>query len=94
VAWVEYWQQSITYVFLTGEDETELDAFTLAVLDVVIKDPGIKLSEIQQVWNRKRIPEVKASLEKLLNLAPPLIEMRRDANTGGRVAQRYHPVSA
>ncbi|MCV2358875.1 DUF3987 domain-containing protein [Paucibacter sp. TC2R-5] len=92
LAWVDYWRQSITYMFSTGEDETELDDFTKAVHQRVMDAPGIKLSEMQELWNRKRIPEVKASLETLLNWAPPLIEMRKDSNTGGRVAQRYYPV--
>lgn len=92
VAWVEYWQQSITYVFLTGEDEDELDTFTLSVLALVNTSPGIKLSELQDHWNRKRIPEVRASLETLLNMPLPPIEMRQDKKTGGRVAQQYFPV--
>ena len=94
LAWVEYWHQSITYVFLTGEDEPGIDEFTNSVLDLVAGQPGIKLSELQEHWHRKRIPEVKASLEKLLNLAPPVIEMRKDKGTGGRTAQRYFLVSA
>ena len=94
VAWVEYWQQSITYVFLTGEDEEELDTFTLSVLALVNTRPGIKLSELQDHWNRKRIPEVRASLETLLNMPLPPIEMRQDKKTGGRVAQQYFPVCA
>lgn len=94
LAWIEYWHQSITYIFLTGDDEPEMDAFTTTVLDLVAAHPGIKLSELQEHWHRKRIPEVKASLEKLLNLAPPVIEMRKDGNTGGRTAQRFYPVGA
>ena len=94
VAWVEYWHQSITYVFLTGEDESELDDFTKTVLELVLMSPGVKLSELQEHWNRKKTAEVKAALETLLNMALPPIEMRRDSSTGGRVAQRYYPVSA
>ena len=94
LAWVEYWRQSVTYAFLTGDAEPEDDPFAKEVLAMVAARPGIKLSEIQERWHRKRIPEVKAALEKLLNMAPPPIEMRKDASTGGRVAQRYYPVCA
>lgn len=94
LAWVEYWHQSITFAFLTGDDEPEDDPFAKEVLAMVSNRPGIKLSELQERWHRKRIPEVKAALEKLLNMAPPPIEMRKDASTGGRVAQRYYPVGA
>jgi hypothetical protein len=54
----------------------------------------VKLSELQEHWNRKKTQEVKTALEILLNLSPPMIEMRKDASTGGRVAQRYFPVGA
>jgi len=56
--------------------------------------PGVKLSELQEHWNRKKTHEVKTALETLLNMSPPMIEMRKDAGTGGRVAQRYFPVCA
>jgi putative DNA primase/helicase len=92
--WVNYWHQSIEYVFLTEEADTELDPFTTEVLEVVRKRPGVKLSEIQQVWSRKRLDDVHAALESLLNLAPPLIEMRRDQSKGGRPAHRYYLVGA
>lgn len=94
LAWVEYWRQSIEFVFLVSEEEVELDEFTLDVLYQVVSRPGVKLSELQDYWKRKRIPEVKEALEKLLNRAPPLIEMRKDESTGGRAAQRYYPVGA
>ncbi|MDP2443289.1 DUF3987 domain-containing protein [Rhodoferax sp.] len=93
LAWVNYWHRSIEYIFLTGEVEDELDSFTKGVADQVLKQPGIKLSELQQHWSRNKTVEVKNALELLLNMAPPLIEMRRDENTGGRVAQRYYPTT-
>ncbi len=89
-AWVEYWRRSIEYIFLTGEAADDLSDFDKEVLQVVTNQPGVKLSEVQERWKRKKIKEVKASLEKLLNLAPPQIEMRRDESTGGRAAQRYY----
>ena len=94
LAWVEYWHQSITFAFLTGDDEPEDDPFVKELMALVTQRPGIKLSEIQEHWHRNRVPEVKAALEKLLNMAPPPVEMRKDASTGGRVAQRYYPVGA
>jgi putative DNA primase/helicase len=93
LAWVEYWRESIDFVWRDGEEQTELDDFTKAVLDQVAARPGVKLSDLQDHWKRKRIPEVKAALETLLNLAPPLIEMRRDTSGGGRPAHRYYPVT-
>ena len=57
-----------------------------------MEHPGIKLADIQEHWKRKRTVEVNASLETLANLAPPLVEMRRDASGGGRPAHRYYPV--
>lgn len=92
LAWVEYWRESIDFVWRDGEDQTDLDDFTKAVLEQVNGQPGVKLSDLQEHWKRKRIPEVKAALETLLNLAPPLIEMKRDTTGGGRPAHRYYPV--
>ena len=93
LAWVNYWRESINYIWRDGEEQTELDEFTKAVLDVVVSRPGVKLSEIQNEWKRKRTTEVNAALELLANMAPPLVEMRRDTTGSGRAAHRYYPVS-
>lgn len=92
LAWVEYWRESIDFIWRDGEEQSDLDDFTKEVLSQVIARPGVKLSELQDHWKRKRIPEVKAALETLLNLAPPLLEMKRDTSGGGRPAHRYYPV--
>jgi len=90
LAWVDYWHHSVTYIFQCEEDEAELDPFTVEVLGLVTARPGISLSHIQEHWHRKRTAPVKASLERLLSLAPPLIECKKDDTTGGRVALRYY----
>ena len=93
LAWINYWRESINYIWRNGEEQTELDEFTQAVLDVVVGRPGVKLSEIQNEWKRKRTTEVNTALELLAGMAPPLIEMRRDTTGSGRAAHRYYPVS-
>jgi len=90
IAWVEYWHDSISYVFNCTDEEGGLDEFTAKVLAEVTKHPGVSLTELQAVWSRKRIKEVKGSLEKLMNLAPPLVVVSRDDGTGGRSALRYY----
>ena len=90
IAWVEYWHASVTYVFNTPDDEGGLDPFTTKVFDVIVAQPGITLTGLQECWKRKRIKEVKASLERLMNLAPPLVEQRKDASTGGRAALKFY----
>lgn len=90
VAWIEYWHASVTYVFNTPDDAGELDEFTTAVLDVITKNPGITLTGLQEHWNRKRIKEVRAAVERLSNLAPPLIQAMKDQQTGGRSALKFH----
>jgi len=91
LAWLDYWHRSIVYIFECDDDDAELDEFTTAVLRVVSERPGISLSQVQEAWSRKRTAQVKKSLERLLNLAPPLIQCKRDDATGGRVALRYFP---
>lgn len=93
LAWVEYWRRSIEFVWREGEHQTELDDFTKAVLSKVLAQPGISLTQLQEEWHRNRTKEVKAALETLLNLAPPLIEMRPDASGKGRRVQRFYPVA-
>ncbi len=91
IAWVEYWHASVSYTFNCADNGTDLDPFTEQVLEVITTNPGITLTGLQDHWKRKRIKEVKAALERLLNLAPPLAEEREDKNTGGRKARRYYP---
>lgn len=98
LAWVDYWAASVTYVF-HGEGEADadddgLDPFAAEVLKLVQARPGIKLSEINAHWNRNRTDEVRAALEKLMSLAPPLVRQEIDKATGGRVAKRYFPAPA
>ncbi len=90
VAWIEYWHASVTYVFNTPDDADELDEFTTAVLDVITKNPGITLTGLQEHWNRKRIKDVRAAVERLSNLAPPLIQAVKDQQTGGRSAMKFN----
>ncbi len=90
IAWVEYWHASVTYIFNCPDDGDELDPFAIEVLKIIQAQPGIKLSEIQDKWKRKKTTEVNKALERLLNLAPPLVEQRQDKSTPGRAAKKYH----
>jgi hypothetical protein len=92
IAWVEYWHASVTYVFNCADEEDGLDAFTTQVLEVITRQPGITMTGLQDHWKRKRGKEIKTSLARLLSLAPPLAEERRDTSTGGRPTLRYYPV--
>jgi hypothetical protein len=90
LAWLDYWHHSVTYIYLCGDDDAELNEFDKELLAVVTKQPGISLSQIQEHWHRKKTTAVKGSLERLLNMAPPLIECKKDDTTGGRAASRYY----
>ncbi|MFZ4539136.1 hypothetical protein [Propionivibrio sp.] len=89
IAWVEYWNASVTYIFNCPDEEGGLDPFTSEVLKVIHAQPGIKLSELQERWKRKRTREVHKALELLLNLAPPLVEEIQGEPTSGRTAKKY-----
>jgi putative DNA primase/helicase len=98
LAWVDYWAASVAYVF-HGDDDSEsdddgLDPFTAEVLKLVQGQPGVKLSEVNAHWSRNKTTEVRAALEKLMSLAPPLVRQEVDKTTGGRVAKRYFPSHA
>lgn len=90
LAWVEYWNDSVTYIFNCPYDDEGLDPFVIEVLETIKNRPGIKLTELQEKWHNKRIPEVKNALELLLSLAPPFIEQRK-IKTPGRPALTYYP---
>lgn len=88
IAWVEYWNSSVSFVFNCGDDEGRLEPFAAEVLEIIKAEPGIALHEIQQRWNNKCITKVKEALQVLLELAPPLIEERKKI-TKGRSARTY-----
>ena len=89
VAWIEYWHASVTFTFNTPDDADELDEFTRSVLDVITANPGITLTGLQEHWHRNRIKEVRGAIERLSNLAPPLIEAVRDQQGVGRSATKF-----
>lgn len=91
IAWVEYWHASVTYVFNTPDDAGELDSFTASVLEVISKNPGITLTALHAHWHNNNSSGVKKSIEKLVNLAPPLVDCRKDTKTGGRAALKFYP---
>lgn len=82
-AWIDYWADSATYVFRTGDgDDDQITPFETEVFELIRKSPGIKLSAINEHWHRNKIKEVRAALEKLSNTAPPLVVARKDDTTG------------
>ena len=94
LAWVAYWHQSITYVFLTTDDDGELSPLCQELLALVRQRPGIKLTEVQDYKDRNKTRAVKDALQTLLGMAPPLIVMRLGEKTGGRRPHCYYPVGA
>ena len=78
-------------LFNCTDDDSGLDPFATEVLAVITAQPGITLTGLQKTWNCKRTKDVKTALERLMNLAPPLVEQRKDDNTGGRAASKYYP---
>lgn len=92
VDWVDYWAASIEYVFRRdGGEADELDEFDARVLAEVSARPGLKLSELQEVWHRNKTAEVTAAVQRLSGMAPPLIEVRVDKVGKGRAPQRLYP---
>ena len=90
IAWVEYWHDSVTYVFNCQDDDGVIEPFAAEVLEVIAAQPGITLSALQDHWNRHRISQVKHALSVLLSLAPPLAEERKDSASGGRPSLKYY----
>ena len=90
IAWVEYWNSGVTYVFNCRDDEGGLDPFVAEVLEVITRDPGITLTNLGKRWPKSRKKEMDKALETLLGMAPPLIEQEK-GKTNGRPATGYFP---
>lgn len=59
---------------------------------VIRAEPGLTATKLSSKFNRnKSAKEIKRALEVLVSMAPPLIEARKNSNTGGRAAIEYHP---
>lgn len=91
IAWVDYWIESAAFVFRSGDGDDELDPFAREVFQMITARPGITSTELQKHYQGNRSKEVRAALETLLNLAPPLVIARKDARTTGRAPVRYYP---
>lgn len=91
-AWIDYWRRSAEFIFLQRESSADpLTSDAHRVLELVQAQPGIKLSAIQDQFGKRDSKRGNAALTLLLNLAPPLIEERRESTTGGRPSKHYYP---
>lgn len=92
LAWVDYWRQSVDFIYRMADEDGELDPFALQVFEFVRAEPGISATKLSAKFNRnKSAKQIKQALETLMGMAPPLIEARKNSNTGGRAAIEYHP---
>jgi putative DNA primase/helicase len=92
MAWIDYWAESAAYVFRTGDGEDDqVSEFESEVLDLIRAQPGITLTAIQRHWHNNKVKPVKAALERLTSMAPPLIVARKEAASpgNGRAPMRY-----
>lgn len=91
LAWVDYWRQSVDYVFRMTDEDGELDPFTMQVFEAIRSGPGITATELSKVFHRNRsAKEIKSALATLVDMSPPLVEARKKP-TSGRTAVVYYP---
>lgn len=92
LAWVDYWRQSVDFIYRMADEDGEVDPFALQVFEFIRAEPGISATKLSAKFNRnKSAKQIKQALETLMGMAPPLIEARKNSNTGGRAAIEYHP---
>ncbi len=92
LAWVDYWRQSVDFIYRMVDEDGEVDPFALQVFEFIRAEPGISATKLSAKFNRnKSAKQIKQALETLMGMAPPLIEARKNSNTGGRAAIEYHP---
>lgn len=92
LAWVDYWRQSVDYIYRMADEDGELDPFAARVFDFIRAEPGITATSLRAKFhNNESASKIKRALEVLVSMAPPLIEARKKTDTGGRAATCYHP---
>lgn len=95
LAWVDYWRQSVDYIFRMADEDGELDPFAARVFELIRAEPGITAEQLRDRFHRNEpAGKIKRALENLVGMAPPLIEARKKTKTGGRPATCYHPYNS
>lgn len=88
LAWINYWKDSVAYIFqtLSAKAEAErLDAASSEVLEFVKANPRCPRAAITTAFRNKFTgPQITAALNHLLNAAPPLINQQQLPRADGK----------
>lgn len=88
LAWINYWKESVTYIFqkLAAKAEAErLDAASSEVLEFIRANPKCARAAITTAFRHKMPgPQITAALNHLLNAALPLIHQQQLPRSDGK----------
>lgn len=97
-AWIEYWQQTLLFVFSNGDEAEEAEAFRIIANQMVMVidasgGKGVSHSQLMNALTNKGKSKVdkkllKSAIERLLRESPPRVVVERVVTTG-RPALRY-----
>lgn len=88
LAWVNYWKDSVRYIFqsLAAKAEAErMDAASSEVLEFIRSNPKCTRTALTTVFRHKMNgPQITATLNHLLNAAPALIQQKQLPRADGK----------
>jgi hypothetical protein len=88
LAWVNYWKDSVSYIFQTLSAKAEAERLNDAsaeVLEFIRTNPRCRKTDITIAFkNKMNGKEITAALNHLLNAAPPLIHQKQLPRTDGK----------
>jgi hypothetical protein len=88
LAWVNYWKDSVSYIFQTLSAKAEAERLNDAsaeVLEFIRANPRCPKAAITSAFRNKMTgPQITAALNHLLNAAPPLIHQQQLPRADGK----------
>lgn len=92
MAWVRYWQESVTFIFATAQDEAKAEQTTTAatrILDFLHQQGQATRTQLSNDCFQKRATKdvIDTALDELLKANPPLIEVTIQSPPNGRMGR-------
>jgi len=89
LAWINYWKDSVSYIFGTlaaKAEASKLNETAKSVYEFISKNSGCTRTDLTKFFKNKKItsPEMTNALNHLMNAAPPMIKQETKARADGK----------
>ncbi|CAA9889976.1 conserved hypothetical protein [Candidatus Methylobacter favarea] len=92
LAWVNYWRDSVRYIFCTLAAKAEAERLQGAAADIlefIGLHPGCSRTDITNAFkNRNSSQEIAGALNHLMNSAPPMVKFKKVPRPDGKAGSR------